>query len=154
MWILTYQADLDLELGRLAGGRDKIRRSMEMVFKEEDYTQQDHELISLNYRILGDIDFQTGDLNQAFRSYARAIQHAYLFIFYDTPDEYNCTYYQDTGNLVMAKLLELWQRGSGPKRRESLRIPAEHLVGACPALSQAFPAGLSPAPGTCFQRAI
>jgi len=123
MWILSYHADLDLELGRLAEGREKIHRSMQMVFKEEDYTQQDHELISLNYRILGDINLETGDLSQAFRSYARSIQHAYFFVFYDKPDEYNCMYFRDTGSLVLAKLLELWQRG----RVQSAQQAAEYM---------------------------
>jgi hypothetical protein len=126
MWIINYLADLFLDWARLldkageaqkAGERyaqaeEQALTSNRMALDEEDFLDQDHELVSQNYRILGDIRLFRGQLAESVQTYNRQIVHAYIFHFMeDNRDDYSFKFYTDTGEHVLNRLTSLAQEG-------------------------------------------
>jgi tetratricopeptide (TPR) repeat protein len=111
IWTYSYMADLYLETRQFDQASSNAQQSIQIAQKGKRPSQQDHEVLSQNYRILGDIYWQQKDLNQALRDYARSIYHAYLFqAVPEPPDRYSLTLYQDTRKYVIGVLIKLWQQ--------------------------------------------
>ena len=80
--------------------------------RAENYLDQDHELMSQNYRILGSVYLRQSDCDRAFQAFALSIAHAYIFHFLeDNQDEYSFQFYIDTGAQVLQALDSLVKQG-------------------------------------------
>jgi hypothetical protein len=125
-WIIDFMADLYLDwMKQLEEARDTSHaqekaaaaekyagQSNQMAAEVEDYQDQDHELISQNYRILGSVYLRQNDLDKAFQIFALSIAHAYIFHFQkDNQDEYSHQFYADTGEQVLRALDSLVKQG-------------------------------------------
>jgi hypothetical protein len=108
---LSYLADLDLELGWFPRAIERVSQSIKKAVERTEYLDYDHELLSRNYRILGDALFHQDDLNGAFQNFGRCLIHAYIFHFTDAPDAYSYSWYQDMGRHVIQVVSGLWRGG-------------------------------------------
>jgi hypothetical protein len=126
-WITSYRADVNLEWGQqleqlgkageAAGAFARVepyaRQSNQMAFQEENYLEQDHELISQNFRILGQLYQHQQQWDKMQPAFLRAIAHAYIFHFMeDNQDKYSYQLYCDTGDVILKSLAGMAQAGA------------------------------------------
>ncbi len=127
IWTDSYMADLYMEMGLRDKAVGKVEASLQAATsgEMESFDDQDHEVISQSYRILGDVYWSAGELGPAFREYARAVFHAYVFnaIPIDA-DLYSTTLYASVCKHVAGRLLQLVDA----KRRPVARTAAEYLL--------------------------
>ncbi len=117
-WTYSYLADVHVAAGQFDAAAARVHESLELAQKGKRSSQQDHELISQNYRVLGDAFWAQGDLNQAFREYARAVYHMYLCLAIpEAADLYTLNLYRDTRFHVLGRIQTLARQA---RRAEAL----------------------------------
>lgn len=119
-WIVNYLAELNLEWAldlaqkehhdeakeKFRAADRLARESTEMALAEPSTSDQDHELIAQNYRVLGDAFRVRGDWQRATSAYLGMLAHAYIFHFLDgNLDEYSFGFFSDLGTHVVQVLL-------------------------------------------------
>jgi hypothetical protein len=124
MWIIHYLADLQLDwakLARVMGDEDLAGKkfaqakklafeSIQMAMEEDDFFEKDHELISQNYRVLGDMVLLLGQPSKSMMAYTRALVYAYIFHFLeDNRDNYSYKFYYDTGEHILESIIQIVQ---------------------------------------------
>ncbi len=137
-WITSYLADVNLEWGQQLEQSGKVgeaaesfarveryaRESNQMAFQEENYLEQDHEVISQNFRILGQLYQHQQKWDKMQQAFLRAIVHAYIFHFMeDNQDEYSYQLYCDTGEVILKSLAGMAQAGAqDPAKKTCLSL--------------------------------
>jgi hypothetical protein len=135
-WIVNYLADLYLDwmnqldaesksseaIGKAAVAEKYAEESNQMAFEERNYLDQDHELMSQNYRILGRVYLWQNECPRAFQALTRSIAHAYIFHFLkDNQDDYSFQFYKDTGEQILQALLSLIRQGRFDEARDACK---------------------------------
>ncbi len=126
-WVLSELGDAELAAARarrqspdafrrneaacLQEARANAEEALELARQqgEEDDDELDFEILSICERLLGDIDWYTGDQEPAVQHYARAVHYAQCFEVWPghQPDRYTWTFEREQRWRVSTPLLEL-----------------------------------------------
>lgn len=112
MWVYSFLAELYYLKGEQKLAFNNVVHSIVMAKEDERFAERDQEMLSLNYRIVGDIFLKHENLEAAFHSYFYSILHSYIFNFIQNdPDAYTINWYQDTGKHISQALIKLYRDG-------------------------------------------
>ncbi len=110
IWTDSYMADMYSTQENYSAALKSASLSFSMATsgKYSKFLDQDHEVISQNDRILGDIYLGMEQPEKAAQAYACAVYRAFAFNFFPHDmDEYTTTLYQNTCDLITETLQDL-----------------------------------------------
>ena len=114
IWTDGYMADLYVESGECNQALEKINQSIQTATtgEFESFDDQDHEVISQSYRVLGDAYWSAKDLGKAFQAYFQAAFQVFAFnVIPEDPDKYTTTLYASVCEHITKRIFELWLAG-------------------------------------------
>ncbi len=111
-WLLFETADLALERGAPEEAVTRIRSSAQRLTRLAAETDDwDEELIANLFRVRADVHWMSGEIEEAFTDYHRAVVHAYRFMGVPhPPDEYNLVFYEEMTTRMVTCLGEIFNR--------------------------------------------